>query len=90
MQSKRKSKVTAMSGSVPRVGATDDFKPITWRGKNLSTDTAIMHYHGRAYSRPMGRGIVLNGLELEPQFDEILDPGDYEIEIRVIRRLPST
>jgi hypothetical protein len=66
-----------------------EFAPITWRGRDLSTDAAILYYHGGIYVRPVGRGVVLKELELEPHLDEVLDDGDYEIEIRIIRRLPA-
>lgn len=63
---------------------------ILWRGHDLSTDTAIMFYHGHCYVRPLARGIVLKDLELTPELDELLPTGEYEIEVRVIRRIGST
>lgn len=87
MRPKQKPKAKIHPAS--RSDNSDEFKPVTWRGRDLSTDTAILYYRGRANSRPIGRGVVLNELDFEPQLDEILDPGCYEIEIRVIRRLSA-
>lgn len=35
----------------------------------------------------MGRGVVLERLELKPSLDEVLDAGYYEAEIRIVRRI---
>lgn len=47
-----------------------------------------MFYAGPMYVRPIGRGTMLNELELQPGLEEVLDPGFYDVEIRVKRRLP--
>ena len=56
-----------------------------WRDTDLARDGADMHYAGPIYVRPIGRGVVLTGLELEPQLDEVLDEGEYFAEIRILR-----
>jgi hypothetical protein len=59
-----------------------------WRDTNLSADGLELLYRGQIFVRPLGRGVVLDDLELKPQLDEVLDEGYYEAEIRIIRRLP--
>ena len=68
--------------------ALDD-APVVWGGRNLGAEGAIMLYRSRCYVRPLGRGVVLSDLEHEPHLDDVLYDGDYEIEIRVVRRLPK-
>jgi hypothetical protein len=56
-----------------------------WRDADLSRDGAEMHYVGPLYVRPIGRGVVLSGLEGEPHLDDLLPEGEYFAEIRVFR-----
>lgn len=65
-------------------------RPVFWNNRDLSVPGAIARYHGRCYVRPVGRGVVLSDLEMEPQLDDLLESGDYEIDIRVVRRIPAT
>lgn len=60
-----------------------------WRDTDLSADGLELLYRGKIYVRPLGRGVVLEDLELKPNVDEVLPDGDYEVEIRVIRKLPE-
>lgn len=69
---------------LPRPGRND---PVNWRGRDLSANGAIMHYLGSAYMRPVGRGVVLSELPGQPHLDDVLADGNYELEIRVIRRM---
>lgn len=78
----------------PRVGgkpyqAPNPFNPVVWQGKDLSTDATIMFYGGKCYVRPIGRGVVLSDLKFEPHLDDVLPEGNYEIEIRVVKRLSA-
>lgn len=66
----------------------DEHQPVVWGGHNLGTADAIMCYRGRCYVRPLGRGVVLSDLADEPHLDDVLYDGDYDVEIRVIRRIP--
>lgn len=68
---------------------SSEFQPVVWRGRDLSSSDAIFYYRGRCYVRPLGRGVVLSELELAPHLDDVLAEGDYQIEIRVTRRLPK-
>src|SRR5690606_7375112 len=65
-------------------------RPVIWNNRDLSVPGAIARYHGKCHVRPIGRGVVLSDLEMEPQLDDLLESGDYEIEIRVVRRIPAT
>ncbi len=44
------------------------------------------YYRGRIYVRPIGRGIVLEDRDGKPHLDDVLDEGEYEAEIRLVRR----
>ena len=77
----------ALAG-IPPYQAPKPHDPVVWQGKDLSTDATIMYYSGKCYVRPLGRGVVLNGLMCEPHLDDVLAEGDYEVEIRVVQRLP--
>jgi hypothetical protein len=59
-----------------------------WRDTDLSVEGFDMLYKGRISVRPIGRGGVLQDLELTPHLDEVLREGAYEAEIR-IRRSPQ-
>ena len=61
-----------------------------WRETELSAEGLEFLSRGRIYVRPIGRGVVLEDLELKPHLDDVLDEGNYEAEIRIIRRLPKT
>ena len=73
---------------LPPYQAPKPHDPVVWQGKDLSTDATIMYYSGKCYVRPLGRGVVLSDLKFEPHLDDVLAEGDYEVEIRVARRLP--
>ena len=45
------------------------------------------HYRGRIYVRPIGRGIVLEDRLGKPHLDDLLEEGEYEAEIRLLRKL---
>ena len=47
--------------------------------------TRDFSYRGRIYVRPIGRGIVLEDREGKPHLDDVLEEGEYEAEIRLIR-----
>ncbi len=47
-------------------------------------------YRGPIYNRPVGRGVVLEDLEGQPQLDEVLeDNARYEVEIIILKKLPD-
>ena len=60
-----------------------------WRDTDLSADGLELVYRGRIHVRPIGRGVVLEDLESKPHLDDVLDAGDYEAEIRIVRKLPD-
>ena len=80
----RRQKETKTSSKLPFVEPS-----VKWRGRDLGANGVVLLYRGRIYVRPIGRGVVLEDLELQPQFDEILPEGSYEVEFRINRRLPS-
>jgi hypothetical protein len=63
---------------------------VEWRGRNLSTPDAIMYYRGRLRIDPIYGSVDLADLDDSPALEEILHSGNYEVEIRVIRRLPRS
>lgn len=46
-------------------------------------------YEGSIYIRPCGRGIVLTGLQGEPELEDIMRDGDYEAKI-IIKKADQT
>ena len=56
-----------------------------WCDTDLARDGADLHYVGPLYVRPIGRGVVLTGLENEPHLDDVLPEGEYYAEIRIFR-----
>jgi hypothetical protein len=68
---------------------SDQQKPIVWRERDLSTDATIMYYHGRLHIDPVRGCAYLADLADGPALDEVLSADNYEIELRVIKRLPQ-
>ena len=64
-------------------------KPVTWRGRDLSTDDTIMFYHGRLQIDSIHGSAYLQDLPDAPLLEEVLWSDNYEVEIRVIRRIPA-
>ena len=65
----------------------DDLKAIEWRGRSLGLAEAMMYYHGRLRIDPIRGYASLEDLEGSPDLDDVLRSGEYDVEIRVLRRL---
>jgi hypothetical protein len=90
----RKNKKVEMRGHVegakPRIfQKTKDHDPILWRGADLSVNGAPMYYRGRLSIDPIRGSVNLVDLDGAPALDEVLHSDDYEVEIRIIRRVPK-
>jgi hypothetical protein len=67
--------------------SAEPFHPVVWRGRDLSGIGGILRYNGVIKIHPVGRSVVLLDLEQSPNLDELLAPGRYEVELRVVCRL---
>jgi hypothetical protein len=66
---------------------SDEQAPVTWRGRDLSAGAAILAYHGRMHIDAIRGAADLPDLDGSPLLEEVLPSGDYEIEMRVVRRI---
>lgn len=64
-------------------------KTVFGRMDDLSGPDAIMLYKGRLNIDAIRGTVYLNDLPCIPSLDEALSSGEYETEIRVIRRVPK-
>ena len=62
--------------------------PITWRGRDLGTADAIMFYSGRLRIEPIRGAVEMLDLLDSPTLDQVLWSDEYEVEIRVVRKIP--
>ena len=76
-------------GSVDRMNTlkTSTADGVKWRGKDLSVTSAIMYYSGRLHIDPIRGAVHVPDLEGNPPIEEVLHADDYEVEIRVLRRI---
>lgn len=61
--------------------------PVTWMNVDLSTVDSIMYYRGRLHIDAVHGSIYLPDLEGTPLLDQVLALGDYEVELKVVRRI---
>jgi hypothetical protein len=65
----------------------NDDKPIHWNSADLSIAGACMYYSGRLRIDAIRGTVYLPDLDGEPSLDEVLLAGQYDAEIRIIRRI---